>query len=219
MILSGTQRLVGTLNRMFVTFEGPEGAGKSTALRTVAEKLRGMGYGVTTTREPGAGEFGKKVRQLLLDGDEIPPESELLLFLADRANHVATIIRPALARGEIVLCDRYADSTLVYQGVARGLDPVFTKAGNQFATRGLLPAVTLLFDLDPVIGLQRLASGARADVNRLDREPLEFHEKVRNGFLTLSQQEPDRFVVLDASQSADQLAEDSLALIISRLDA
>ncbi|HLO98300.1 MAG TPA: dTMP kinase [Fimbriimonas sp.] len=204
---------------MFVTFEGPEGAGKSTALQAVAEKLRSLGYGVTTTREPGAGEFGKKVRQLLLDGDEIPPESELLLFLADRANHVATIIRPALARGEIVLCDRYADSTLVYQGVARGLDPVFTKLGNQFATRGLLPAVTLLFDLDPVIGLQRLATGARADVNRLDREPLEFHQRVREGFLRLSEQEPHRFVVLDASGLPENLADASLDIILKRLEA
>lgn len=202
---------------MFVTFEGPEGAGKSTALHAVAERLRQIGKPVTTTREPGAGEFGKKVRQLLLDGEAIPPESELLLFLADRANHVATIIRPALKDGDIVLCDRYVDSSEVYQGVARGLDPSFTKLGNQFATRGLLPAVTLLFDLDPEIGLQRLATGERADVNRLDREPLEFHQRVRQGFLDLAAQEPTRFVVINADKTPEAVAEDAFWAIHTRL--
>lgn len=193
---------------MFVTFEGPEGAGKSTALRGVAERLRERGLEVVTTREPGAGDFGLRIREILLHGEDMPPASELFLFLADRANHVATLIRPALAAGKWVLCDRHADSTFVYQAVARGLDAEFVRAANRFATGGLVPDRTLLFDLDPEIGLSRLVSQ-----DRLDAQPLEFHRKVRDGFLALAGTEPDRFRVLDASQTPDRLIEAALAAL------
>ena len=211
---------------MFVTFEGPEGAGKSTALRTIAAKLEESGHGVLTTREPGGGPLGRRIRQMLLEEGQVSPETELLLFLADRANHVETIIRPALAEGKIVLCDRHADSTIVYQGYARGLDLEFLRAGNRFATKGLLPDVTLLFDLDPVVGLGRLniveenlfgADEKRRDVNRLDREPLEFHQKVRDGFLKIAQNEPERFVILNAEKAPSELAEDAFQIILNRL--
>ena len=163
---------------MFVTFEGPEGAGKSTAIAQVAELARREGRTVTTTREPGAGDFGKRVRSILLEGDSMPPESELFLFLADRANHVRTIIQPALDRGELVLCDRFADSTFAYQSVGRGLDADFVRSANRFATGGLEPHLTFLFDLDVKVGLSRLKDPAR-----MDREPPEFHQRIRDGFL------------------------------------
>ncbi len=200
---------------MFVTFEGPEGAGKSTAIRTLAAALEQAGHAVLVTREPGAGEFGRKIRALLLDQDEVVPEAELLLFLADRANHVENIIRPALAVGTIVLCDRHADSSVVYQGYARGVDIEFLKAGNAFATKGLKPHLTLLFDLDPEVGLKRICDGR--DNNRLDREPLEFHQKVRAGFLDLASQEPERWVVLDATKAPEALCSDALVEILDRL--
>lgn len=211
---------------MFVTFEGPEGAGKSTALRTIAAKLEESGRGVLTTREPGGGPLGRRIRQMLLEEGQVSPETELLLFLADRANHVETIIRPALAEGKVVLCDRHADSTIVYQGYARGLDLEFLRAGNRFATKGLVPDLTLLFDLDPVVGLGRLniveenlfgADEKRRDVNRLDREPIEFHQKVRDGFLKLAQNEPGRFVILNAEKAPSELAEDAFQEILRRL--
>ena len=200
---------------MFVTFEGPEGAGKSTAIRTLAAALEQAGHAVLVTREPGAGEFGRKIRALLLDQDEVVPEAELLLFLADRANHVENIIRPALAVGTIVLCDRHADSSVVYQGYARGVDIEFLKSGNAFATKGLKPHLTLLFDLDPEVGLRRIGDGR--DNNRLDREPLEFHQKVRAGFLDLASQEPERWVVLDATKAPEALCSDALVEILDRL--
>lgn len=183
---------------MFITFEGPEGAGKSTAIRAVAERLREAGREVLVTREPGAGTFGASVREILLHGEEMPAESELFLFLADRAHHVRRIIVPALAQGSWVLCDRYADSTFVYQAVARGLDSNFIRSANDFATGGLVPNRTFLLDLPAEVGLSRLVSQ-----DRLDAQPLEFHRKVRQGFLDLAQEEPGRWHVVDATQSAE----------------
>jgi dTMP kinase len=204
---------------MFVTFEGPEGAGKSTALKFVADSLTADGKRVLCTREPGAGSFGKRVRAILLDEDAVTAETELMLFLADRANHVANVIRPALVDSQIVLCDRYIDSTQVYQGHGRGLDAQFLREANRFATRGLVPNLTLLFDLDPSVGLERIAValGGR-DNNRIDREPLAFHEKIRAGFLELASAEPNRFEILDASLPADQLGQATLEKVQSALN-
>ncbi len=198
---------------MFITFEGPEGGGKSTALAAVAERLRERDLEVVTTREPGAGEFGKTIREILLHGKDLDPRVELMLFLADRANHVATIIRPALEAGKIVLCDRYADSTLVYQAHARGLDETFVRAGNKFATGGLTPNRTLLFDIDPAWGLARIQSK-----DRLDAEPLAFHERVRAGFLREARVNPDRWKIIDASASPGVVLEScwkSIELLLS----
>ncbi|MBC8065806.1 MAG: dTMP kinase [Chlorobia bacterium] len=183
---------------MFITFEGPEGAGKTTAIGMISNQLRDRGESVVVTREPGSGELGAKIREILLHGNGMPPESELFLFLADRANHVATVILPALDRREIVLCDRYADSTLVYQSLVRGLDEDFVRHANRFATGDLQPELTFLLDIDPVVGLARLKSK-----DRMDREPIEFHQKVRDGFLALAMAEPDRWRVLDASMSSE----------------
>lgn len=186
---------------VFVTFEGTEGAGKSTAIRAVAAGLREAGHRVFETREPGAGEVGKAIRAILLQGADVEPRAELLLFLADRAQHVATTIRPALARGEIVLCDRHADSTFVYQGVARGLEPEFVRRGNAFATGGLVPNLTVLFDLPAEVGLARLR-----DPDRMDRLPLSFHQAVRQGFLDLAAAEPGRFRIVDATRPPEEVA-------------
>jgi dTMP kinase len=179
----------------FVTFEGGEGAGKSTAISSAAAALRERGCSVLVTREPGSGEFGAKIRAMLLESEEVTPRVELFLFLADRAYHCRNVLEPALARGDIVLCDRYADSTLVYQGLVRGLDESFVRAANAFATNGLLPDLTLLLDVPAEVGLARLRKK-----NRLDREPVEFHRRVREGFLRLAGEEPDRWRIIDASQ-------------------
>jgi len=193
---------------MFITFEGPEGAGKSTALRVVAESLTKQGRDVLTTREPGATDFGQKVRELILHGEEMPAEAELFLFLADRANHVRRVIRPALAEGKTVLCDRFADSTFVYQAAVRGLDHAFIHQANRFATGGLVPNLTFLLDLDPEIGLARLKSK-----DRLDSQPLAFHQAVRKGFLDLARAEPKRWRRIDAEGPSDSVIHAILAEI------
>lgn len=194
---------------MFITFEGPEGAGKSTAIRAVAEALREKGLDILLTREPGAGNFGQQVREILLHGEDMPAESELFLFLADRSNHVRNIIQPALSQGKWVLCDRYADSTFVYQAYVRGLDPDFVRQANHFATGGLVPAHTFLLDLDPEIGLARLQSR-----DRLDAQPIEFHRKVREGFLDLAENEKGRWHVIDATQTPETIVADILERLI-----
>jgi dTMP kinase len=197
---------------MFITFEGPEGAGKTTAIAALADRLQRAGHQVIRTREPGAGDLGKKIRSILLEEDELDGKTELLLFLADRANHVQSVIRPALAEGKIVLCDRFTDSTLVYQGYAMGMDRDFIRTANDFATGGLSPDTTLLFDLPPEAGLARLQS-----MDRLDRKPLDFHQRVRAGFLREAHAEPRRWVLIDATRSAEQVLEDVVGVMMNRL--
>lgn len=197
---------------MFVSFEGPEGAGKTTVVGAVAEALRSQGLEVVVTREPGDGVVGAEIRQVLLHGDELDPKAELLLFLADRAQHVSRIIRPALERGAVVLCDRFADSTVVYQGCARGLDRDEIFAWNLFATEGLSPDLTILLDLPPEVGLARIKKK-----DRLDSEPLAFHRKVRDGFLEEASREPERWVVLDAAQAPNAVAAEAIAAVVRRV--
>ena len=186
---------------MFITFEGSEGSGKSTALRVVAAHLENQGVEVMTTREPGGGSMGPRVREILLHGGDLDLRAEIFLFLADRAQHGAEVIRPALAAGKVVLCDRYADSTVAYQGHARGFDVERLREWNAIATGGLVPDLTLLFDLEPEIGLARIANK-----DRLDAEPLEFHRRVRQGFLAEVARDPGRWVTLDAAQPPAEVA-------------
>jgi len=185
---------------VFVTFEGPEGAGKSTAVSGVADWLRLLGRDVLITREPGSGEIGTSIRKILLEGGDVPPVCELFLFLADRAQHVANVVRPALARGAVVLCDRFADSTVVYQGYGRGLDLERLRDWNRFATGGLVPDITLLLDVDPRVGIGRLG-----DADRIDSEPIAFHEKIRRGFLDEAAREPGRWRVVDANLDPERV--------------
>lgn len=196
---------------MFVTFEGPDGAGKSTALMAVAENLRSQGIAVRTTRQPGDCTFGPDIRRLLLESTAVEPPAELFLYLADRTQNVAEVIRPALEGGSVVLCDRYTDSTLVYQGYARGLDVDLLRKLNDLATRSLRPDLTLLLDLPAEAGLARLRHK-----DRLDLEPDVFHRRVREGFLHEATREPDRWVLIDAEQPAAQVAEGCLAAILGR---
>lgn len=180
----------------------------------VAESLRRDGHRVVLTREPGAGEVGQAIRQILLNGGDLEPRAELFLFLADRSQHIAKIVRPALAEGNIVLCDRHSDSTVVYQGYGRGLDLEQLRQWNAFATDDLKPVLTLLFDLDVRVGLARLTNP-----DRLDAEPISFHEKVRAGFLGEAKLDPARWVTVDAEQAIPKVVDKCLGAINLRLSA
>lgn len=196
----------------FFTFEGGEGAGKTTQITRLAEALTERGYHVTRTREPGGDPVGERVRALLLDRNAAPVSpAELLLFAASRAQNVATVIVPALAVGHIVLCDRFIDSTLAYQGYGRGLSLADIRAVNEVATGGLVPVRTFLLDLPPATGLARQSPDAQ---DRLDRETLAFHERVHGGFHELARAEPKRFVVLDAAQEPDAVFAALLAAVL-----
>ena len=186
------------MSGLFITFEGGEGSGKSTQLARLAARLRERGADPLVTREPVGTPVAEGIRALLLDPARAPGAlAEALLMEAARAELVATALKPALAAGRVVLCDRYADSTLAYQGAGRGLDLAMLHEWNRVATGGLDPDLTLLYDLDPAIGLERRA-GDHGVPNRLDRESLEFHARVRACFLELARAEPGRFVVIDA---------------------
>ena len=188
---------------VFLTFEGPDGGGKTTQITRLAERLAALGYTVTRTREPGGDRVGEKVRDLLLHGD-VSPEAELFLFAAARAQNVEVVVRPALDARHIVLCDRFIDSTIAYQGHGRGLPLDLIARLNAFATRGLIPHRTFLLDLPPAAGLSRQR---RSEQDRLDLEALDFHERVRDGFLQTAQAEPERFVVLDALRPVSEIAD------------
>jgi dTMP kinase len=196
---------VAIVSGRLVTFEGGEGSGKTTQLERLAARLRQAGHDPIVTREPGGTPLAEAIRELLLDPGRQPGAmTEALLMVAARAELVARLIRPALAAGRVVLCDRYGDSTLAYQGGGRGLDAELLLAMNRAATGALAPDLTLLYDLDPEIGASRRASAA-GQTNRLDREPLDFHRRVRARYLDLAAREPERFVVLDAAADPDEL--------------
>jgi dTMP kinase len=198
----------------FVAFEGGEGVGKSTQIARAAAWLRSRGRDVVETREPGGTPLGRELRRLVLDpAGHVTPRSEALLYAADRAHHVDTVIRPALEAGRDVLTDRYVDSTLAYQGAGRGLDDARTVTA--WATGGLLPDLTVLLDLDPRIGLAR--AGARSSFDRLEAAALSFHEAVRAGFLALAAEAPQRYLVLDAQRSPDELAAQVAEALAARL--
>ena len=190
---------------LFLTIEGGDGSGKSTQSALLAEWLEAQGRTVVLTREPGGTDFGLEVRDLVLHwhGD-ISPRAEALLYAADRAHHIATKVRPALDRGEIVLQDRYLDSSVAYQGAGRVLEPAEIRNLSLWATEGLLPDLTILLDLDESIGRDRLKERTKYD--RLEAEEQAFHARVRAGYLALATAEPDRFLVLDASEDLDSLA-------------
>lgn len=191
---------------MFITLEGPEGSGKTTQVPLLADFLRGRGHRVLTTREPGGTPIGDQIRQVLfsLDNKAMHPRSEILLFQASRAQLVETVIRPALAEGQLVLCDRYADSTLAYQGYGHGVDLGALREIIHFATGGLQPDLTIFLDIEVEEGLRRRDRGG--DWNRLDDYQLDFHRRVRAGYLELIAAEPDRWLVVNAAQPLDAVA-------------
>jgi dTMP kinase len=194
---------------MFITFEGIEGSGKTTQQRLVAEHLRSLGKTVVVTKEPGGTPLADRIRAILLDSaNVIDPIAEVFLFAASRRQHTTEIIEPALQRGEVVLCDRYADSTLAYQGFGRLIDLDRLRALNAWATNALVPHITLLFDLPEEVGLSRANSRnatAAQDEGRFEAEDLRFHRRVREGYLAMAVAEPDRYRVVDADGSVDEV--------------
>ncbi len=204
---------IGTTRGLFVSIEGVEGAGKSTLAAALRRELASRGLDVVVTAEPGGDAVARKIRKVLLDSaNVISDRAELLLFEAARAQHVETVIVPALSRGAVVICDRYADSSVAYQGWARGQDVSLVETLNDYATGGLKPDLTILLDLPARAGLAR-----QRKVDRLSSERLAFHEAVRKGFLSLAQAEPERFVVIDAALSLDEVIRLALEAVQVRL--
>ena len=202
---------------MFITFEGPDGSGKTSQVAILAEHLRQRGYPLLVTREPGGTSIGDQIRTILsdLDNMSMQPRTEILLFQASRAQLVDEVIRPHLERGSLVLCDRFADSTLAYQGYGHCIDLEQLRSIVSFATGGLKPDLTLLFDVDVEIGLRRRARGG--DWNRLDAYEVAFHQRVRKGYLQLAQEEPERWVTIDAGQPPETVQEAVRKVVLSRL--
>jgi dTMP kinase len=197
---------------MFITFEGIEGCGKSTQARLLRDHLEGLKVPVLLTREPGGTAIGAVIRRILLDANNthLSPRAELFLYAADRAQHVAEVIAPALAKGLWVLCDRFFDATTVYQGVARGQDLAMVEFINRAACQDVFPDITFLIDLGVETALSRARSRNRSshekNQDRFEREELDFHEKVRNGYLALSTRDPTRFVVIHGGASVEEIA-------------
>lgn len=204
----------------FISFEGSEGCGKSTQILRLATRFQLLGREVVQLREPGGTTIGETIRHLLKhdeSADAMTPEAELLLFAASRAQLVREVIRPALERGAVVLCDRFLDSTTVYQGVARRLDAAEVAVINAFAIGGILPDLTLLLDLDASEGRKRAASRSR-DKDRMEQEGVEFYESVRQGYLKLASAHPERLAVIDASGSIESVEAQISATINLRLE-
>ena len=193
-------------NGRFITFEGPDGSGKSTQLTRLASRLRAQGREVVETAEPGGTSIGRDIRAILLNAKNhhLRPTAELLLYFASRAQNVEEVIRPALDRGAIVLSDRFTDSTLVYQGVGRGLGPDVVRQLHTIACGSLTPHLTLLVDIHPALTLERTTK--RAPQDRLDAESLDFHSRVRQGYLQLAASEPERVRVIDGAHDIDTVA-------------
>jgi len=206
---------------MFITFEGIEGSGKTTQITHALEFLTRKGEDCIITREPGGTSTGRKIRSILLDPENkgMDPVAELLLYMADRVEHVNKVIKPSLSFGKTVLCDRYFDATIVYQGYARGLDINLIKKMHKLILNDLMPDITFLLDLPPAAGLSRawkqIEEGERAGIEtRFEKEAIAFHEKVREGYLELARQEPKRFVVVDAMKDEDDVREDIIEVLL-----
>jgi dTMP kinase len=205
---------------LFVTFEGPDGSGKTTQIKLLAGHLQALGHDVLVTREPGGTSIGDQIRVVLHDVEnvEMACETEFLLYSASRAQLVRLVVKPHLMRGGVVLCDRFADSSMAYQGYGRELDLAAVRLITQFATEGLVPDLTVYLDLPVEVGIERkqVAHAAQAgEWNRLDQQSMDFHRRVRQGYLQMAQADPGRWLVIDAAQSID----DTQAVIRKRLEA
>lgn len=208
-----------TQNGIFISFEGPEGAGKTTAIMSVSERLQNEGRQVIVTREPGGIRISEKIRNIILDNEhgEMDGRTEALLYAAARRQHLVEIIEPALQQGMIVLCDRFIDSSLAYQGIARGLGMDEVLAINEFAIGKTMPDLTVFFDITPENGLARIANNDGREQNRLDNESLQFHHAVYEGYQRLLQRYPERIRSIDASLPENEVAEIVWKLIYSQL--
>lgn len=204
----------------FITFEGVEGAGKTTVLHSIVDKLKALGYDVVATREPGGIEIAEQIRNIILDRENIKMEerTEALLYAAARRQHLVEKVLPALEAGKIVLCDRFIDSSLAYQGHARGLGIEEVYDINKFAIQDLMPNITLLFDIDPQKGLERIAANDEREKNRLDLEKLDFHKKVYEGYQILTEQYPKRIQKVNADQSIELVERSAYDKILSYLN-
>lgn len=210
---------------LFITFEGGEGAGKTTLINRLAGTLQNRGYAVVKTREPGGSKLSETIRNLLLNHDaeiKISTMAELLLFLAARAQHLEEVIKPALKSGTMVLCDRFNDSTVAYQGYARGLGMAEVETLCKLVCQDVMPDMTLFLDIDPEVGLDRSRFSAKENaasghVDRIESEKMSFHDRVRQGFLQIAKQNPGRFHTLDASLPADTVFEEAVKLVDARL--
>lgn len=204
---------------LFITFEGGEGAGKTSLITKLQQDLSQRGYSVMTTREPGGIEIAEQIRSVILDKQNIRMDgrTEALLYAAARRQHLVEKVMPAIEQGKIVLCDRFIDSSLAYQGYARGLGIDEVLAINQFAIHGFFPDMTFFLDIDPKVGLARIHTNEQREVNRLDLEQLEFHEKVRAGYQLLLQRFPERIVSVNAEQKLEDVYEEIISMLVSRL--
>ena len=199
----------------FITLEGPEGAGKTTQVKLLSKDLSKLGIPHLITRDPGGTALGKQIRRILLNpANPVTPMAELLLYQADRAQHVDELIRPALEAGKLVICDRYIDSTVAYQGYGRQIDLDLIEKLNNMSTGGLKPELTILFDIDSSDGLGRLHPGGH---DRMEREAIDFHTRVRQGYHKLVEQEPDRFKVLDASKALSTVQNEFRQMVLDSL--
>lgn len=206
----------------FITFEGGEGAGKSTQIERLATKLRAKKYDIIVTREPGGSPGAEAVRHVLLSGaaEAFGPKMEALLFAAARSDHVEQVIRPAIDQGMIVLCDRFIDSSRVYQGVTGGLAPAFMEVIEHVSINGMLPDMTLILDIDPAEGLKRATVRRSPDdvPDRFEKETVAVHQRRRDAFLAIAANEPNRCVVIDASKSSDEVEDDITAAVFGALE-
>jgi dTMP kinase len=208
---------------MFITLEGIEGSGKTTQMQPLADLLKFHGHDCLLTREPGGTLIGEKIRAILLDpaSEDLIPLAEMLLYAADRAQHVHALIKPQLSDGKTVVCDRFLDATVVYQGFARGLDVEWIRSLHQFILNGLQPDITILLDLPAEIGLKRawrrIEQKEHLREARFEKEALLFHEKVRSGYLTLANQEPERFCIVDASLDASRVQAEIVHKLVPKL--
>jgi dTMP kinase len=203
----------------FITFEGPEGAGKTTIIHMVQQKLIQEGYTIVLTREPGGIRIAEQIREIILNpsNTEMDARTEALLYAAARRQHLVEKVIPELNKGNIVLCDRFIDSSLAYQGNARGIGVEDIFAINQFAIEQTMPQATLYFDIEPEVGLERINNGRKDEINRLDLESLDFHYKVRDGYLSLLSEFPERIRRIDANQSVEKVCAEAYKQIQSIL--
>ncbi|WAA09506.1 dTMP kinase [Fervidibacillus albus] len=200
---------------LFITVEGPEGAGKTTVLKMLTEELKDEGYPIVYTREPGGIPIAEKIREIILDKNhtEMDPKTEALLYAAARRQHLVEKIIPEINKGNLVLCDRFIDASIVYQGYARGIGMDSVYMINEFAVENVMPDLTVYFDIEPETGLRRIHQHRETELNRLDLEDVQFHRRVREGYILLLRQYPDRMKKIDANQPLDAVKRDVKQLV------